>query len=171
MARPIELISKAEYARRRGCTQPAVLRAINDGRITLIDGKIDPVAADAQWERNSRPRLGSRPAIEVPVSQDSPPVEAPAREGDDYWSSKARREAAEAEMAELKLAEQRGELVRAAAVRTALAKKVATLRETLLQLPSRVVPLLVATPDAAAMDRLLREEITLALTDITRTDG
>lgn len=62
-----EVITQAEYARRRGCTEGAVRRAIRDGRITLIDGKIDPVAADAQWRRNTRVRMGSRSTAEAAV--------------------------------------------------------------------------------------------------------
>lgn len=63
-----EAITQAEYARRRGCTEGAVRRAIRDGRITLLaDGRIDPVAADAQWQRNTRVRMGSRSTAEAAV--------------------------------------------------------------------------------------------------------
>lgn len=81
----------------------------------------------------------------------------------DYRHSRARREAAEASLAQLKLAEQRGELVRAEDVRASWARQIAALREALLQLPARVVPLLVADPQAAAMDEVLRAEIVQAL--------
>jgi phage terminase Nu1 subunit (DNA packaging protein) len=165
----VSLVSKSEYARMRNCTEGAVRRAVRDGRISLIDGKIDPVAADAQWSRNTRVRMGSVPANEshLAAGQHAGPEREITSSSGDYWTSKAKREQAEAEIAELKLAEMRGELVRAADVRAALSKQIAGLRETLLQLPSRVVPLLVADPAAGTMDRLLRAEIVSALGQLT----
>ena len=150
------MVSQSEYARRRGCTEGAVRRAVRDGRIALFDGKVDPVAADAQWQRNTRPRAGS-----APTSEPSRPGLAPERESDeggDYWASKARRESAEADLAELKLAEQRGELVRAAAMRAAHAKRLAGLRESLLQIPMRLAAVLAAeTSQAVCHDKLQAE--------------
>lgn len=116
-------------------------------------------AAEArQWMRdNVRQRLGS------PAARRRDDLEQPA----DYQRARAEREAAEAAIAQLKLAEMQGELVRADAVKAALAKRVAATREALLQLPARVVPLLVADPSAAAMDQALRAEITAALAALT----
>jgi len=37
-----ELITQAAYARRRGCDPTSVRDAVKAGRITLIDGKIEP---------------------------------------------------------------------------------------------------------------------------------
>lgn len=159
----VQLITQSEYARRRGCTEGAVRRAVRDGRIALIDGKVDPVAADAQWARNTRVRAGSRPTDDANLQAGGTPAARDDDSGAGYWQSKSRREAAEAEIAELKLAELRGELVRAADVRTSLAKQVAAVREALLQLPARVVPLLAADPTPAAMDGVIRAEIVAAL--------
>lgn len=52
----VELISQADYARHRGVSEAAVSKAVKERRITLIDGRIDPVVADVQWARNSRVR-------------------------------------------------------------------------------------------------------------------
>jgi hypothetical protein len=159
----VELISQAEYARRRGCTEGAVRRAVRDGRIALIDGKVDPVAADAQWQRNTRPRAGSQPA-------DAPTAPQGARDDGDgeggYWHSKARREKAEAELAELKLAEQQGQLVRADAIRAAHAKRLAGLREALLQIPSRLAAVLAAEPDQARCHDALQRELHAVLASV-----
>lgn len=84
-----------------------------------------------------------------------------------YWLSRARREAAEAELAELKLAELQGQLVRADAVRAAIARQAAGLRESLLQMPARLVPILAADPDPARMEHAMRAEIVAALQQIT----
>jgi hypothetical protein len=167
----VELITQSEYARRRGCTEGAVRRAVRDGRISLIEGRIDPVAADAQWARNTRVRAGSRATDDANLQAGSP---APRRgrsddddEDDGYWASKARREKAEADLAELKLAEQRAELVRAADVRAAQARRLAALRESLLQLPARLAPVLAAEADAARCHETLQAELHAVLEQMT----
>ena len=162
-----ELITQAEYARRRGVDPTSVRDAVRAGRITLIDGKVDPAVADVQWQANTRRRARA---------VDEPPASSPMGEGayqtppsdvSDYNRARAMREHAEAQLAELKLLEQRGDLVRADDVRAALAKKIAALRESLLQMPARVVPLLVADSSPAAMDQILRTEIVSALAALT----
>lgn len=158
----IELITKSEYARRRGCTEAAVRRAVKDGRISEIDGRIDPVAADAQWSRNTVVRAGSRPAGEVQAQK--PTVEEDGEDG--YWASRARRERTEADLAELRLAEQRGQLVRAADVRAAQSRKLASLRDALLQLPARLAPVLAAEMDAGRIDELLQQELAQVLAQL-----
>jgi hypothetical protein len=55
----VELITQAEYARRRGVAKSAVAKAVAERRITLIEGRIDPSVADIQWERNTRARADS----------------------------------------------------------------------------------------------------------------
>lgn len=170
----IELVTKTEYARRRGCTEAAVRRAVRDGRITLIEGKIDPVAADAQWARNTRVRAGSHATDDANLSGSgaSGGRAAPDADADDdgaagYWKSRARRELAEADMAELKLAEQRGQLVRAADIRAAQARRLAALREALLQLPARLAPVLAAEADNARVHELLQAELHQVLAHMT----
>ena len=165
----VELITQSEYARRRGCTEGAVRRAVRDGRISLIDGKIDPVAADAQWARNTRVRAGSRATDDANLQAPAGPARGRSDEdGDDgYWVSKARREKAEADLAELKLSEQRGELVRAADVRAAQARRLAALRESLLQLPARLAPVLAAEVDAARCHDTLQAELHALLEQMT----
>lgn len=164
-----ELISQAEYARRRGVDPTSVRDAIRAGRITLIEGKIDPSVADVQWQTNTRRR--ARAVDETPAAHPVLGEGGYAYTGavPDYNESRARREAAEAEKAELELAQLRGQLVSVDEVRASLQRRIAGVREALLQLPARVVPLLVANPDAASMDRLLREELTAAMQQIADT--
>lgn len=135
----------------------------------------DSVEAARDWRaRHLRPRVkigqaAPSPATAAPAA--APPAPRAELELDEdrisYEEARRRREAAEAQRAELQLAELRGDLVRAADIRAALSRRVASLRESFLQMPSRVVPLLVAQPQAAHMDRLLRDEILLALGQVT----
>lgn len=65
----IDLMTKAEYARRRGVTHGAVCNAVRRGKISTIGGKIDPGVADLQWEMNRQraPKMpqGNRSALTV----------------------------------------------------------------------------------------------------------
>lgn len=167
----VKLISLADYALHRGCSKAAVTKAAQAGRITLIDGKIDPMIADAQWKANTRARIPPRAARE----EGAPAVGAPAAagegaEGDGYWASRGRREAAEAELAELKLAEQRKELIRIAAVERVWAGLLAAAREHLLQVRSRLAPLLAAEADVFKIEQLLEAEHNQALQLLSSAD-
>lgn len=159
----VQLVSMSDYARMRGCSEGAVRRAVRDSRITLTHDKIDPVAADAQWARNTRPRMGSGTQPSAPDIVVAGEVLA----SESYDRARTRQQIADANMAELKLQELQGELVRAADVRNALAKNIASLREGFLQLPSRLVPLLVVESDPAKLDALLRQEIHAVLAQLT----
>jgi anti-sigma factor ChrR (cupin superfamily) len=167
MPSEVRLISISEYARWRGCTEGAVRRAIRDRRIAMIDGKIDPVAADAQWAANSRPRA------QAPNTAPQTPGQAqqPTRDDDvdgprAYWASRSRRERAEAALAELRLAEQSGELVRVTDVRSTYAKKAAGLREALLQIPARLAAPLAAEAQIARCHDLLQDELHTVLSSV-----
>lgn len=95
-----------------------------------------------------------------------PPPPAEEDGEHDYWTSRARRERTEADLADLRLAEQRGQLVRAADIRAAQSRKLASLRDALLQLPARLAPLLAAETDAGRIDELLQQELAQVLAQL-----
>lgn len=162
----VTLITQAEYARRRGCDPTSVRDAIRAGRITLIDGKIDPDVADVQWARNSRARVGSgQRAAEPPAAPAGDDLTAPRLLT--YEEARRRRELAEAQKAELQLAELQGDLIRTADVRAAYAKRAAGLREALLQIPARLAAVMAAETDQAKCHDLLQSELHQVLAQIT----
>ncbi len=165
----VELITQAEYARRRGVAKSAVARAVAERRITLIDGKVDPVVADVQWEHNTRARAdGGRstttpaPGAVPPALPTSEPVAPTAGDGG-YSANRARREQYEADMAQMKMLEQQGDLVRVAEVRAEMAKRIGQVRTNMLQIPARLAPLLAAESDQAVVYAMLDAELRSAL--------
>ncbi len=66
-------------------------------------------------------------------------------------------------MARLKREEMEGQLIRVSAVETAWASSLAAAREHLLQVASRLAPLLAAETDPLKIDQMLHEEHTQAL--------
>ncbi len=149
----VNLVSQSDYAKHRGCSAVAVHKAIKAGRISLIDGKIDPAVADVQWAQNTRARASNAPQnVAAPiVGQRTASAAAAgadgAADGDaDYWQSRARREAAEAEIARLKLAEMRGTLIEQRQAVIAVSAAFQQLRDTLHPIGRRLAPT-VATMD------------------------
>ncbi len=174
----VTLITQAEYARRRGVDPTSVRDAIKAGRITLIDGKIDPDVADVQWARNSRARVrtGQEPPVRNPThpqthglpAGDDDPITAPRLLT--YEEARRRRELAEAQKAELQLAELQGDLIRTADVRAAYAKRAAGLREALLQIPARLAAVVAAEGDQAKCHDILQGELHQVLAQVTEGD-
>lgn len=191
------LLTQAAYSRSRkarglsGGSKEAVRKAVDQGRINAFgpDKLIDPVLADAQWERNTRARASQSPAIaatgvqpELPALADAAgaagaepastaaPAEASGRLHADpgYMQSRSKQAAADARKAEIELAELEGLLVRIDQVRAELAARLAPVREGLLQIPARLAPLLAAQSDAARIQTLLEAEIHQVLAPLGR---
>lgn len=169
----VKLMTQAEYAEHRGVSAVAVHKAVKAGRISLIEGKIDPAVADIQWAQNTRPRADRKPT-QAPAAEPSPvapPVMASpvsSDEGDDYWVSRAKRERAEAAIAEMRRAELEGKLIRADVIRAAWARKISSARDALLQLPHRLAPVLAAEADMERIGQLLDEELRQALLHLSQ---
>jgi len=145
----------------------------------------DTIEAARAWRAenvSSRLRVGSSPPSS-PANQPARHASSPATTGSGaagttgatgdeegasgtYSEFRTRREGAEAELAELRLFETKGELIRVAAVKTALGVAFATAREALLQLPSRLAPQLAGETDPATIQNLLYAEIHQVLVDL-----
>ena len=160
----VNLMTQAQYARHRGCSKVAVGKAVKAGRISLVNGLIDPAVADIQWQANTRARVshGAQPQLALDGTSstrlDAAAAE-PDKKDDSYWDSRSRREAAEAERAELSLAEDKGQLIRIEAVKSALGSVFSTTRDALLQIPARLSALLAAESDPATVQNMLHTEI------------
>ena len=164
-----KLISQREYARRRGISHVAVQRAVNSGRISTIDGKIDPDLADREWRENtdqSKPRnriTGSpkhaRIAGEPPEPMDFGGADGGNGTASGYAKARAARELYQAQLAKIELDRQRGVLVRADEVRLGAFNMARKARDQLIALPERVAAILAASQDPAEVQRILEEEI------------
>ena len=161
-----------------GLSQAAIGRAMNLSPAAMTKLKkqgmpVDSVESALAW-RLARQNIAQRKPLPPSLLPPAPPAPAradPVHTNDETQDqARTRREIAEANLAELKLRELRGELVRVAEVKARNSRLLVSLRETFMQFPARVVPMLVATPDAAAMDRVLRDEIATALRLVAEAD-
>ena len=168
----MNLISQAQYAKLRGVSPAAVCIAVKEGRISLIDGKIDPVAANAQWDANTRPRINFSSAESAPV----PPVDGAPSLPDtaisqtlyDLQLARAKREYHEANIAEMKERQRAGQLVELRDVQLAYTTLAAQLRAAMERIPDKVATRLAAESNADAVHALLLAELDQCLMDMAR---
>jgi len=164
-----ELISLREYARQRGISHVAVQHAVSAGRISTVDGKIDPARADREWRENTdqskpRNRITGRPKHARVPGEPPEPMDFGGADGGNgtatgYAKARAARELYQAQLAKLDLDRQRGTLVRADEVRLGAFNMARKARDQLIALPERVAATLAATQDPAEVQRILEEEI------------
>ena len=183
-------LSARAYARHRGVSHTAVLKALETGRIVAgADGPIDPAVADRQWvestdlakPRNSvtgvpkKRRMPGAPSdpLGSPGSEASEPSNGAAN-GDtsrlvsSYAASRAAREGYQARLAKLEFEKRSGKLVDAYEVRAqhfALGRRV---RDSLRGIPDRLAPILVGQTDAAVVHRMLSEELERGLAELSK---
>ena len=72
---PATHMTRAEYARHRGVSKPYITKIVAEGRIEVVDGLIDRVAADASLGEPVK-KLQPLPGAS-PVAQPSPPLPSP----------------------------------------------------------------------------------------------
>lgn len=154
------LVSIRGYAKHRGVSHTAVEKAVKQGRIRTVDGKIDVEQADRDWNRNSSP-------VNTP---ERPPRAAATPEplvaGPSFAQSRAVREAYEARLAKLTWEERIKKLINADEMRVAAYNVSRMTRDRLLNVPDRVVGAILADVraalTAAGVDLALIEGLNMA---------
>jgi hypothetical protein len=164
------------YSKRRGVTPAATRKAIKSGRISTVNGKIDPEIADRDWAANTdetKPRnsVSGNPALRRPP--EAPPVPAsgmgsprenwggsqtPTR-GGGYAAARAVRESYDARIRELEFKRMSSTLVSVDEVRVAAFNTNRRARDLLLAIPDRVSAVVAGMTDAAEIHKVLSDEI------------
>jgi len=84
-----------------------------------------------------------------------------------YMQAKTAREVYEAKNAQLEFEERTGKLIKVDAVRSAWTAKITGARDALLQIPSRIAPVLAAETDLVRVTALLEDELRQALAELS----
>ncbi len=154
------LVSIRGYAKHRGVSHTAVEKAVKQGRIRTVDGKIDVEQADRDWNRNSSPV--NKPEAAQSAAATSEPLVA----GPSFAQSRAVREAYEARLAKLTWEERIKKLINADEVRVSTYNFSRMIRDRLLNVPDRVVGAALAeiraALTAAGVDLALIEGLNMA---------
>ena len=177
------LLSKSAFAERQGWSPSYVTKLAKQGRlITSDDGRlVDVEKTLALLKRTSDPakesvrqhhqaarterHVGSHTRPTAPAGEDSGGSGAadPA-----YWSAKARREAALADLAEHELAVKRGEYVERRRVESAAFAAGRMLRDAALGLPTQIAPELANLTDPFEIEMKLRNALRRVFEDAAR---
>ena len=172
-------ISMRAYAQQRGVSHEAVRKAIASGRIhPEPDGSIDPIKADAQWDRHTRTAQPTTPKVATtrPSASAAPPSPVSQSSDDtrgvDYHKARAVRETYAARLAKLDFEERSAKLISKDEADTEFFTLARQLRDRIQQIPRKVAPeivaLVVASPDVRGVTDLLDAAIHEALEDLSR---
>lgn len=169
----VQLITKAAYARHRGCDEKAVRKAVAEGRISLIDGKIDAAVADIQWAQNTRARAdsgrtaalpglgigqGGAAATEAPTGPDNRAAAQPASD-QGYQDFRVRRERADAERAERENDKEAGRLITRDTTERGIFDAFRALRDRIMAAAPRTAPKLIGMADVRDAERVIADEL------------
>lgn len=171
------------YARHRGVSPSAVEKALKSGRIKKeADGTIDPVKADAAWNKNTNPAQQRKEQSTPPVRGKTKPSTAKPKptQGDQenipvpkggvpgYQESRAKKEFCQAHMAFLDLEERKKKLLRAEEVEREAFELARRTRDRLLGVGSRVADVVAAETDHHKCEILINQEIRIALEELSK---
>lgn len=168
-------LSIRAYAKTRGVSHVAVLKAAKAGRIPLErDGTIDPAKADAAWQRSTDPsRAKTKPK---PSAEKLRPVGSaalgsvretlkeqglPAGGNVTFVQARTAHEIAKAHLARLRLQRMKGELVDRARATALVFRLAREERDSWLNWPARVAALVAADlgVEAHAVQKLIETHV------------
>lgn len=168
-------ISANAYAKHRGVTLPAVLRAIREGRLPTSavqreSGRwdIDPAQADAEWSANTDSGQGApahakrRQTAPEQATGDDQQTDVPLT----YAEARAQHERFKARLSQLEMEQREAKLVEADAVKREAFRVARLVRDALLNLPDRVAGELAAEANQFKVHQQLVSEIRRALEDL-----
>lgn len=179
-----EPLSIRGYARRRGCSHVAVLKAIETGRLAqavVEDAKgrrrIDPEVADREWAANTdqaQQREHHRGPDQGELFDTGAPE--PVRKGGNgkgpsLTDSRAVREVYAARLLQLEYSQRCGDLVERVAVDLEFYRMAKAVREAFERMPERMAAILAAEPKQTEVHRLLEKEVREALELLARDAG
>jgi hypothetical protein len=176
-------LSIRAYARRRGVSHVAVLRAAKAGRIPLeADGTIDPAKADAAWTRSTDPGKGKGKAGSAGAAEKLRPVSDAAlgsvREtlkeqglpagGVTFVQARTAHEFAKAHLARLRLQRLKGELVDRARATALVFRLAREERDAWVNWPARVAALMASEVgvEAHTMQKILETHVRAHLAEL-----
>ncbi|MFS2004623.1 hypothetical protein ACEN9F_13455 [Duganella sp. CT11-25] len=143
----------ADWAKTLGISRQQGYAAIDRCEIPVTDGKVDLEYATVLYKRHTRARAGKNSA-----SSASPENDDPASAGTGYETSRARREAAEAEISEIKLAEMAGKYLLKSDVDAAVYEVARALRDGLTNCARRIAGDVAGLADAGACEEVIERE-------------
>lgn len=166
------LISQSEYARRQGVSRAYIGKLVKQGKLPTTGGKIDPAVADKALKNSSeRPVRVDAPTRVAARAGDSAPSGPPVPGTTSLLQAKTVFETYRAKREKLEYEKESGRLVDVDDIRKAQEKAYSIVRSRLLQIPSKLTPILMALTSRAEIKAALQAEVTAALNELVQTAG
>lgn len=157
---PQELITRAEYAIRRGVAARTIGKYCQRKVIPLHDGKIDPDEADAALEIFLVEPLGSgRAGDPVDITEEGTSRRKAKLNNNSYTEVRTQEKNLKIELLELDVALKKGTMVLTKDVEYAAFTAAREIRDSMLNIPDRVAAILAAETDEIRVRDILTEHI------------
>jgi hypothetical protein len=141
------LLSRRDYATHRGCAISSVQKAIETGRITLVNGKIDPDKADQEWEKNTNPAYNPEKSAESTRPKFS------------LADARAQSVALDVALKKMDLNERQGKTLDADTVHSQMHIGARAARDRVLSVPRKIAAKLVHKSDAKEIEQILEKAL------------
>lgn len=158
------LVSKSEYARHRGVTPAAVTYWARDGRIVLLDGKVDRDASDAALDKTLSPIHGGKRT----TAERAPEPETVGSRAD-LIRQKSRQSELSADLLALELRKKKGEVIDRAGHDRALLEALGPILARLDSIGSRAAPKALGQNDLRVVQDAIDDEVTVVRQEIADT--
>ena len=172
------MMSVRGYARQRGVSHVAVLKAIQTGRIPQeVNGTIDPAKADAAWEAHSDPakRPAATPA-DQPLKLTKPtgpsataPSDPPPPPGMSFAQARTAHEIAKAQRARIQVQRLKSEMVERVSAMNLVFKLARQERDAWINWPARVAALMAAQMgvEVSIVQKILETQVRAHLEELS----
>ena len=169
-----DLLSAKAYAKHRGVSLAAVLKAISEERIKASVRRkgpgyqIDVAQADVEWQQNTDSGQGAPAHAKNRQDQHDTAGDSEPEDGEPitYAQARAQHERFKARLAQLELEQREGKLVEADAVKRESFRTARLVRDALLNLPDRIAAELANETNQFKVHQRLVSEIRRALEDL-----
>ncbi len=163
-----ELITRAEYAKRKGVAARTIGKYVQKKMIPLHKNKIDPEEADRLLAEVLVQPLGSG-RLTTADKEDKKAEGGPEKsDTDTYVGARTREKQLKVELLELDIQLKRGEMVLTKDVEFAAFSLARAVRDRMLNIPDRVAAILAAEHDETKVYNILIEQIENELRSIAK---
>ncbi len=169
--------TQAELARKYGVSRQSINELVTRGVLVmdekkLIDVELAEIAIRERLHPSSKTAeaINTTPAQMPTPSETANPIDLDSDGATSYHIAKTLRETEEAKMAKMKRQEMERELIRVDAVRKVIAQTLATIRESLGQIPARLHTVLAAENNPNTVHRILTTEVDQCLEVFSNID-
>lgn len=157
---PQELITRAEYAIRKGVAARTIGKYCQRGVIPLHGDRIDPAEADARLEIFLVDPIGSgRPDELADVTDEGTSQRKAKKNNNSYTEARTQEKNLKIELLELDVALKKGEMVLTKDVEIAAFSLAREIRDRMLNIPDRVAAIIAAESDEIVVRDILTKHI------------